>query len=131
MAWLPATLYMALIWAVSSFEIPPGPFDTFDFSDKLIHFCEFGGLGFLVAHATLRTWPDRAPLRTLAVAVLVTSAWGVLDELHQAFVPGRSAEGLDVLADFAGAVAGAAARFAASRVAARAPRPAPETESIP
>lgn len=118
LAWLPACLYMGLIWALSSIALPDLPLDSVPLRDKGVHFLEYGALGMLVAHATLRTWPTRSAARTLPLAVLITFAWGVLDEIHQGFVPGRSAEVLDLVADGLGAVAGAAFRFAV-RVARR------------
>lgn len=112
LAWLPAVLYMALIWALSSISLPDLPLERVPLRDKGVHFVEYGVLGMLVAHATLRTWPHRAASRTLSLALLITLSWAVLDEIHQAFVPGRSAEALDLVADAAGALAGAGFRFA-------------------
>ena len=71
-----------------------------------MHFVEYGVLGFLVAHAAFRTWPQRHPVRIGLLAVWITTLWGLLDEIHQALVPGRSAEMLDLVADAAGAIAG-------------------------
>lgn len=121
LAWLPAVLYMALIWALSSIELPDLPLARFPFRDKGIHAVEYAGLALFVAHAALRTWPDRSRLRLGAVAILITSGWGVLDEIHQAFVPGRSADVADLVADLAGAIAGTAARVALSSIRARTP----------
>ena len=112
LAWLPAALYMALIWALSSIALPELPIDSVPLRDKGVHFLEYGALGLLVAHATLRTWPHRSAARTLPLAVLICVAWGVLDEIHQAFVPGRSADVLDLVADTLGTVSGAGLRFA-------------------
>ena len=42
------------------------------------------------------------------VAVVLATLYGVSDEFHQLFVPGRSADRYDVLADCMGATAGAA-----------------------
>lgn len=110
-AWAPAIAYMALIWVLSSLELGGvSLLRHFPFGDKGVHFIEYGGLGFLVAHAAMRTWPRHQPMRTLALAVFVTALWGLLDEIHQAFVPGRSSEALDLVADGAGAVVGALGR---------------------
>lgn len=111
MAWAPAVLYMALIWVLSSLTLRTHfPFEV-PLRDKGIHFVEYAVLGFLVFHATLATWPRRPIVRTFLVAVLITIAWGVLDEMHQAFVPTRAAETLDLLADSVGAVTGVSLRF--------------------
>lgn len=121
-AWLPAALYMALIWALSSMSLTDVSIDEFPFRDKGIHALEYGVLGFLVAHASLRTWPHRGRLRIFGVALLMTAGWGILDEIHQAFVPGRSSDVLDVVADLIGALFGTSGRLAISLFAARGSR---------
>lgn len=107
MPWVPAIAYMALIWALSSqsnaISLPDLPWH-----DKGAHFIEYAVLGALVAYAVLRTWPALGMLRALALAALLTSAWGYLDEIHQAFVPGRNSDLRDWVADTLGAIAGAA-----------------------
>jgi VanZ family protein len=71
--------------------------------DWIGHFGLYGGLGFLVARvAGLRGW--RAS-RLLVAGVLISMA-AALDELHQLFIPGRSAEVFDWLSDTVGAIAG-------------------------
>jgi VanZ family protein len=121
-AWLPAIAYMGLIWALSSMEVPDLPV-RFPLRDKLVHAIEYAGLALFVAHAALRTWPDRARVRLAGVAILIACAWGILDEIHQAFVPGRSSDAADLLADAIGATAGAFARLI------RAGGPIPEATS--
>lgn len=113
-AWLPAILYMLVIWTVSSLALADVSVARFPFGDKGAHFVEYGVLGLLLAHAAFRTWPRHHPLRTAALAVLITLLWGFVDEIHQAFVPGRESEALDLVADGAGATLGAALRYAAT-----------------
>ena len=119
-AWLPAVAYMGVIWLVSSFEMPALPVGLVPWRDKGVHVVEYGVLGFLLAHACLRTWRGRvaghASLRIGAFAILFGVLWGVLDEIHQAFVPGRSADVLDVVADTIGVTLGTIARTLASRL---------------
>ena len=68
--------------------------------DKIAHFCAYLVLGLLLTRAT-------AMLSIPAgVAVLVGWLYGVTDELHQSFVPGRSAELGDWVADALGVVVG-------------------------
>jgi len=108
--WIPAIAYMALIFVVSSMRIQAPILESFPLRDKGVHFLEYAVLGFLCAHATLATWPRRPRLRVLLVAVLIAAAWGLSDELHQALVPGRSAEVLDFVADAVGASVGVLVR---------------------
>jgi VanZ family protein len=84
----------ALIVTASSFSHVPTP--GFRGSDKLVHFCVYALLATLICRVG-RTW------RSAVVAVLIVSAFGVTDELHQRFVPGRSPEIADWLADTLGA----------------------------
>lgn len=105
-AWLPAILYSALIWWLSSQALSVEGIDRFPLQDKGVHFLEFAGLGLTLCFAVYRTWPGRGIYAGLA-AVLMTCAFGLLDELHQAFVPERSADVFDLLADTCGAFAAA------------------------
>ncbi|MBU6452063.1 MAG: VanZ family protein [Cyanobacteria bacterium REEB67] len=50
------------------------------------------------------------PLRTALQALLLAFAWACLDEVHQSFVPGRSAAFSDVLIDTSGMVLALSAR---------------------
>jgi len=98
---------MALSFSISSFAIHAPVIEQFPFRDKGVHFLEYAVLGWLCAAASRRTWPSASGWRTAAFAVLITVLWGLSDEVHQAFVPGRSSELADVLADFLGGIAGA------------------------
>ncbi len=110
LAWLPAIAYMALIWTVSSFSIVPLPIDRVPMRDKGVHFLEYGALGLLVGHAVLRTAQTPSRLRATIATILVCASWGMLDEIHQVFVPGRSGDLLDFVADLLGATTGASLR---------------------
>jgi VanZ family protein len=100
---------MALIFAASS--VPgsdvPGRFGYW------AHFIEYAVLGGALSFA-LRA---RTPLQ-LAAAIGIAALYGITDEFHQVFVPGRDADPLDWLVDVAGAAAGALTVFAAMRRAA-------------
>ncbi|MDQ7006921.1 MAG: VanZ family protein [Acidobacteriota bacterium] len=97
-AW-PALLLMAAIFALSHINLPVGATGG---SDKIIHAVVFGLLAALWMRA-LDGWQGGLWGRAM-LAICVTTAWGVLDEIHQAFVPGRTASALDALADLGGAV---------------------------
>jgi VanZ family protein len=71
--------------------------------DWVAHFCMYGVLGVLLARAArVSGWP----WRWLVLVALGISVFGVLDELHQLFIPGRSAEVSDWLMDTAGSATG-------------------------
>lgn len=71
---------------------------------KAAHVLEYLVLGVLLVRALREEGLRDAPL--LAAAVGLGVAYAVLDELHQAFVPNRTASPRDVAADATGVVAG-------------------------
>lgn len=99
---------MAGIWALSSMRLVIPAIRSVPFQDKGVHFCVYAALGLLVIRASSITWPERGRLRVILFGALATVLWGLSDELHQAFVPGRSSELLDLLADALGALTAAA-----------------------
>ena len=75
--------------------------------DKLVHLSLYGVEGFLLYRAV--AWPGAARfswLRVLAIAGLL-AVLGTIDEIHQYWIPGRSMEGFDALADSTGGFVGA------------------------
>ncbi len=99
-AWLPALAWAGTIFFLSSrSRLPDGP-DLIPHFDKVAHFGAYGLLGLLLAHAV------RATGLPLAAAVALGWLYGASDEFHQSFVPGRSVELLDWVADALGVLAG-------------------------
>ena len=69
--------------------------------DKLLHAVGYAVLGVLALRAFHGGfW--RLRLEPTLYAALVVILWGISDEFHQSFVPGRDASPWDVLADVAG-----------------------------
>lgn len=60
------------------------------------HFTEFFLLGGALANALRLHF---SPTRACVLAVVIASLYGVTDELHQIFVPGRTCDPLDWLVD--------------------------------
>lgn len=94
--WAPAVAWMGAIFYLSS-QSSPGTLPT---PDYVVHGAVFGvlALAYLLGLAGLRLGP-RSLLYAWGFAVL----YGLTDEFHQSFVPGRHASGTDVLADAVGA----------------------------
>ncbi len=76
--------------------------------DKMGHAVEYGILGVLLC----RAFAGREGFGCSA-AILLSTLFGVLygasDEIHQVFVPGRTCESGDLVADLAGSLIGACA----------------------
>jgi VanZ family protein len=97
-AWVPALLWAAVLFAASSRSTLPG--DLGGGVDKLAHFGAYAVLGVLLA------WAAVASRWSIAWPVLIGLAYAASDEIHQYFVPGRSSDAGDWLADALGVGAG-------------------------
>jgi VanZ family protein len=104
----PAIFAAVLIWFLSSQSILPKPKGIFGY-DKLQHLLAFavlsGGVGLWVPPDK---WKDRG-LLFMFITAGIGSAYGIVDEVHQFFVPGRDCNVWDWIADTLGAMIGAAA----------------------
>lgn len=69
----------------------------------MAHFVFYSVLGYCIAIALLRHKNSRV---NVAVAVIIGVAFGVSDEVHQMFVPGRYPTVSDVVADTFGVAFG-------------------------
>ena len=107
--WVPPVVYMLLIFFLSS-QSSPLPEITKRVWDKSLHLVEYGILAVLFCRALIGEGQGR--LASLLLAVVLASAYGASDEWHQSFVPRRSSDVYDWLADSIGGGAGVAA-FAA------------------
>jgi VanZ family protein len=97
----PAVLDAALILVIGSLPVaPPG---AQRFSDKTLHCIAFGILAWLACRA-FRYFSPEVPGRALGFGFASSVALGGGLELWQAFLPYRSAEFLDFVADAVGAL---------------------------
>jgi VanZ family protein len=99
--WGPAVGLMAAIFAASS--VPNLDTSASGVSDKTIHLWTYAALGGLLLRAVAGAAWAGVTVARAGGAWLLAAGWGILDELHQARVPGRFASGADWLADAAGA----------------------------
>jgi VanZ family protein len=101
--WAPAILQMGLIFGASSLTEPGLPGGV---SDKSGHFTGYLILSALLVRALAGGRIAGITWRAILLAVLGATLYGVTDEIHQRFVPGRSPDLADIVADAAGAVGG-------------------------
>lgn len=81
------------------------------------HFCEYVVFGVLLLVALHVTRPAARWGVLVLGAIALASAYGVTDEFHQLFVPGRFCDPADWLTDTLGATVGAVGAMLASRLA--------------
>lgn len=102
--WTPVVFWMSVVFCFSSLSrlgmasrVP----------DWISHPIEYGVGGALLCRA-LAPRPGRpAGLGAAFAATILATAYGITDEYHQSFVPGRTADPADVAKDFVGGGAGA------------------------
>lgn len=101
--WAPSVIWGAVILVLTSLPgsaLPHGP--DIPGADKVVHGALYGMLGFLAGRALtgerVAVW-----VRTAVVIAGLAAA----DEWHQQWIPGRSADAFDWVADVAGATLGA------------------------
>jgi len=121
--WALVVAWMAIVFRVSSISdlgraarVP----------DWISHPLEYAVGAVLVCRALEGGRRRPLTLSTALTATLLVTAYGVTDESHQSFVPGRTADPMDVVKDLAGAaIAGTSYReWRRRQAAAGAPEPA-------
>jgi VanZ family protein len=104
--WGPVVLQLAIIFAASSIpnlrQLPGG------ISDKSGHSIGYAMLAGLLLRALAGGRLEGVTWKRGVAAIVFATFYGVTDEFHQLFVPGRSADRYDVLADGVGATIGTA-----------------------
>ncbi|HLF87181.1 MAG TPA: VanZ family protein [Nitrospiria bacterium] len=99
-SWIVVILYAALIFYLSSGPITadvPG-------SDKMYHMIEYGIFSLLLYNALSSSFKKERPWKIVLLAIILTILYGISDEFHQLFVPSRSSDPYDVVADASGAI---------------------------
>lgn len=98
----PALAWMAAIFIQSSLSYIEVPDLGFSAQDKLAHVLEYAILGFFSTRALLFQQNSKIRKNAIWLALVFGSLYGISDEIHQAFVPGRSADFWDIVADILG-----------------------------
>ena len=94
---------MAMLFGFSSLSKLPSPGAL---SYYHVHIVAYAGLAALTARAAANGL-HRVSWTAVCVAVVISSLYGISDEYHQMFVPGRTFDVLDMAADAFGSVGGA------------------------
>ncbi|MFH0994855.1 MAG: VanZ family protein [Pseudomonadota bacterium] len=108
--WLPVVLYCVVIFIQSAYP-SMAQLQEVPFGDKYLHVAGYALLGFLFFRA-FRSLPVGNRLFVVSLlSILASTAYGISDEIHQYFVPYRTADVMDVLADMVGSCLGVTAYF--------------------
>lgn len=103
LAWGPALAWVVVLFLLSELrQVPEALRPLAALNDKLIHATLYAFLGAALAWARVRSPRPLPHILLLALGYL----YGALDEWHQSFVPGRSPEFGDWVADVVGVTLG-------------------------
>jgi VanZ family protein len=105
---LPAPVLAAGIWYLSSRQVLPKPGGLLGF-DKFQHLLAYFALTAAIALWFSREKWRRPGIGLPALTAVLGSVYGVIDEIHQNFVPGRDCSIGDWFSDTLGAVVAVAA----------------------
>lgn len=112
--WGPAWAMMALIFAMSSISELPASAGGID--DGVVHALEYGMLAALLLRGFAGRRRAGVTGRAACLALFAATGYGLTDEMHQWFVPGRTADPADLAADAVGASVAVALIWAWRRV---------------
>lgn len=106
--YFPPLFWALLLFVASSIPDIKTPDLNVKFQDKWTHLLAYSILGILVARALCyqSRWKFGRQHYVLMAFILGT-LYGISDEFHQAFVPGRFSDIYDIIADSIGALIGA------------------------
>jgi VanZ family protein len=107
--WGPVAVYMAGLFYLSSQPTLPAADLTPDWTQ---HGVAYAGLALVALRAVTGARWSGVGIWTLAIAWIIAVAYGVSDEVHQTFVPSRTADVRDVIADGVGAALALGAAWA-------------------
>ncbi len=96
--WGPVVLFAATLFLLSAQRQIPLAEHVWD---KALHAVGYGAFALLVIRACHGGFGPLVPKAT-ALAFALTVGYGITDEFHQSFVPGRDSSALDVVADAVG-----------------------------
>jgi VanZ family protein len=102
---MPAIFWACCIFIASS--IPGGRLQWWILHrfDKILHAAIFAVFGLLVYRALHRGGkPSRFSYKRIFFMLVIVLGYGIFDELHQAYTPGRSVDVRDLLADLVGGI---------------------------
>lgn len=101
--WIPVVIWTGVIFLFSTLVVVKSP--EFNLEDFLIkksaHFVEYGILALLLYRALINT-TDFSKKRAGILALLFVVFYGISDEYHQSFTPGREPTVRDIVIDSLG-----------------------------
>ena len=98
-SWLITILIAIIIFYMSSLTFPPGPPTGFNWKPIAYHFYAFL---FFTAFLLISLTKGKYKIKLIILSIIIAILYGISDEIHQFFVPGRASSIKDVLIDSTG-----------------------------
>jgi len=115
--WVPVYAYMGMIFQLSSMpnpmSLPAASWALFVFGSSatyVLHTLEYLGLSFILAVALRHSRHEFLIKHSYIIGFAIAALFGISDEIHQIYVPGRECSIWDMGADSLGAFLAQAAR---------------------
>jgi VanZ family protein len=100
----PTIAWATLLFGLSSIPDLSSPVHFSSWDDKFEHTLAYMPLGWLLMRSL--TWNGRNRRTALWLTIIIGTLYGVSDEIHQYFIPGRFMDWGDALADSVGVALG-------------------------
>ena len=101
--WLPVLVYAGLIFYFSSLPTIPQPILEIIPETFILHMIEYAILSILLFRALINS--NNVLRNNVALlAITIATLYGITDEIHQLFVPGRVFSHFDIIANFIGSM---------------------------
>ena len=97
--WVPVTLYAGFIFYMSSLSVP---ISNVQIDLSVLHVPMFFVLSYLSMRALVESSKKIGIGKAMIAAIVFTAMYGILDELHQLYVPGRTFSYFDMELDALG-----------------------------
>jgi VanZ family protein len=103
--YIPLVLYWIVLFTATT--LPGQDLPDLGFSDKIQHFGAFFVLAILLNLALIYQKKSYFLFKNASIStIIITLSYGAIDEIHQLFISGRSADIRDWLADSSGVIIG-------------------------
>lgn len=100
---LPLLVASAGIFYFSSLPQPPFVLTSFQWQDKVLHLAAYFAYGITIALA-IHVHQSISSNKKMTLIGLIGFLYALSDEFHQSFVPGRTSELGDIIADWIGVI---------------------------
>ena len=101
-SWTIAILNAIAIFYISSLTFTGTPKEGFAYLPIIYHFLAFASLCAFLLISLIKG--NKSKKRLIWIGIIIAIVYGISDEIHQLFVPGRSGNFQDVLTDSAGVI---------------------------